>query len=109
MDGGCGRRGESLHWNKYQRMGTYATRKGQTTLSINENLTTIQEEALVAYRRLTEKHGEPPAVRTLAAALGKSPNAAMQLINQLRKKGYLTMKPTTIIRPKLTAKARRAE
>ncbi len=74
----------------------------------NLNLTSPQEEALAAYRRLTEKHGgEPPTVRMLAEAIGKSPNAAHQLIQRLREKGYLSMKPVTIIRPTLTAKARR--
>ncbi len=75
----------------------------------NRNLTTTQEEALAVYRRLTEKHGEPPTVREFAEALGKGRNTAHQLIQKLREKGYLTMKPTTIIRPKLTAKARRAQ
>jgi hypothetical protein len=76
----------------------------------NTLLTTTQAEALDAYRRLTEENGgQPPTVRALAAALGKSHNAAFALIGQLRKKGYLTMKPVTIVRPKLTAKARRAE
>ncbi len=76
----------------------------------NDNLTTTQEEALGVYRRLTDKAaGEPPTVRAFAAALGKGHNAAHQMIQKLREKGYLTMKPTTIIRPKLTAKGRRAQ
>jgi Mn-dependent DtxR family transcriptional regulator len=79
-------------------------------LTENTRLTSTQEEALAAYRRLTdENEGEPPTVRELASALGKSHNAAFALIGQLRKKGYLTMKPVTIVRPKLTAKARRAQ
>lgn len=75
----------------------------------NTNLTSTQEHALGVYRRLTEKKGEPPTVRELAEALGKSRNAAHFMIQQLREKGYLTMKPVTIIRPKLTAKGRAAK
>lgn len=75
----------------------------------NQNLTTRQEEALTAYRRLTEKAGEPPTVRQLAAVLGTGHNAAHQLIQKLREKGYLSMKPVTIIRPTLTAKGRKAK
>ncbi len=74
----------------------------------NRELTTTQREALDAYRKLTEKKGEPPTVRELAYVLGKGHNAAHQLIQKLREKGYLTMKPVTIIRPTLTAKGRRA-
>jgi len=75
----------------------------------NRNLTTVQEQALKAYRRLTEdKGGEPPTVRELASAIGKSHNAAFALIGKLREKGYLTMKPVTTIRPRLTAKAKKA-
>jgi Mn-dependent DtxR family transcriptional regulator len=74
-----------------------------------ERLTPPQEDALSAYRRLTTKKGEPPTVRELAKALGKSPTAAAHLIQKLREKGYLSMKPVTIIRPTLTAKGRRAQ
>jgi|APDOM4702015159_1054818.scaffolds.fasta_scaffold26503_1 SOS-response transcriptional repressor LexA len=75
----------------------------------NTELTTAQKQALVAYRRHCDEHdGEPPTVRWLADALGKSPNAAHQLIQRLREKGYLSMKPVTIIRSKLTAKGRAA-
>jgi repressor LexA len=74
----------------------------------NENLTSTQEQALVAYRKLSEKKGEPPTVRELALALGKSHTAAHALIGQLRNKGYLSMKPVTIIRPTLTKKGRTA-
>lgn len=75
----------------------------------NMNLTTVQEEALTAYRKLCDKKGEPPTVRELALALGKSTNAAHALIGKLREKGYLSMKPVTIIRPTLTAKGRKAK
>jgi Mn-dependent DtxR family transcriptional regulator len=75
----------------------------------NQNLTTTQEKALATYRRLTERRGEPPTVREFAAALGKSRSAAFALIGQLREKGYLSMKPVTTIRPRLTAKAKRAQ
>lgn len=75
----------------------------------NKNLTSTQERALSHYRRLTEQGGEPPTVRALGAALGVSPNAAQHLIQKLREKGYLTMKPVTIIRSTLTAKGRRAK
>ncbi len=75
----------------------------------NKNLTTTQERALSHYRRLTEQGGEPPTVRALGAALGVSHNAAHSLIQKLREKGYLTMKPVTIIRSTLTAKGRRAK
>lgn len=74
----------------------------------NLELTTPQKEALDAYRKHCDKHdGAPPTVRELAFYLGKSSNAAHYLIQKLREKGYLTMKPVTIIRPKLTAKARK--
>lgn len=75
----------------------------------NKNLTTTQERALSAYRRLTEQGGEPPTVRELGAALGVGHNAAHRLITVLREKGYLSMKPVTIIRPTLTAKGRQAK
>lgn len=75
----------------------------------NMNLTTVQEEALTAYRKLCDEKGEPPTVRELADALGKGPNAAHYLIGKLREKGYLSMKPVTIIRPTLTAKGRKAK
>jgi SOS-response transcriptional repressor LexA len=76
----------------------------------NENLTTTQQQALDVYRRLTDKQkGEPPTVRQLADALGKGHTAAHALIQQLRKKGYLSMKPVTVIRPKLTAKGKKAQ
>lgn len=80
-----------------------------TPMPENMNLTTVQEEALAAYRKLSDKKGEPPTVRELADALGKSPNAAHALIGKLREKGYLSMKPVTIIRPTLTAKGRKAK
>lgn len=72
----------------------------------NRNLTTTQEEALRAYRELCEKNGTPPTLRELAEVLGKSRNACHALVNHLREKGFLSMKPVTIIRPKLTAKGR---
>lgn len=75
----------------------------------NENLSSTQQEALDAYRKHVERHGEPPTVRELGEALGKSHNAAHYLIQKLREKGYLSMKPVTIIRPKLTAKGRSAK
>jgi SOS-response transcriptional repressor LexA len=73
------------------------------------DLTKPQELALAVYRRLTEKLGAPPSVRQFAAALGKSHNAAHAMIGKLREKGYLSMKPITLVRPTLTAKARRAQ
>jgi len=75
----------------------------------NRNLTTTQERALDAYRRLTERDGEPPTVRQLGDALGVGHNGAHRLIQILREKGYLSMKPVTIIRPTLTAKGRKAK
>jgi SOS-response transcriptional repressor LexA len=75
----------------------------------NHNLTSTQEAALAIYRRMSDRNGEPPSVREFASALGKSHNTAHHLIVALRSKGYLTMKPTTIIRPKLTAKGRKAK
>lgn len=76
----------------------------------NRELTTAQKEALVAYRRHCDKHdGAPPTVRELAALLRKSPNAAQNLIQKLREKGYLSMRPVTIIRSTVTAKGRRAQ
>lgn len=75
----------------------------------NQLLTSTQKRALDAYRRLTEESGEPPTVRALARALRVTHNGAHYLISKLREKGYLSMKPVTIVRPKLTAKARRAK
>ena len=76
----------------------------------NRNLSPTQEHALTLYRRLTDKNdGNPPSVREFAAALGKSHNAAHYLIGKLREKGFLSMKPITIIRPNLTAKGRAAK
>lgn len=75
----------------------------------NDNLSSTQQEALAVYRRLTEKKGEPPTVREFASALGKSHQAAHYMIQKLREKGYLSMRPVTIIRPTLTAKGRQAK
>lgn len=76
----------------------------------NTNLTSAQEHALGIYRKLCDKHGgESPTVREFAAALGKTHTTAHQYIQQFRAKGYLSMKPVTIIRPKLTAKGRAAK
>lgn len=75
----------------------------------NKNLTTIQENALGIYRNLEERLGEPPSVRVFAEALGKSHASAHQFIQQFRKKGFVSMKPITIIRPRLTAKGRKAK
>lgn len=75
----------------------------------NELLTSTQHRALDAYRRLSDEKGEPPTVREFAHALGVTHQGAHYLITKLREKGYLSMKPVTIVRPKLTAKARRAK
>jgi hypothetical protein len=75
----------------------------------NKNLTTTQESALAVYRKLTDRLGEPPSVRVFAEALGKSHSAAHAFIQQFRKKGYLSMRPITLIRPRLTTKARKAK
>ncbi len=74
----------------------------------NKLLSDTQARALDVYRRWTDRHdGSPPSVRELAAELGITHNGAHYLIGKLREKGYLTMKPVTIIRPTLTAKARK--
>lgn len=75
----------------------------------NKNLTTAQENALAIYRNLEHRLGEPPTVRVFAEALGKSHSAAYQFIQQFRKKGFISMRPITIIRPRLTAKGRKAK
>jgi len=75
----------------------------------NKNLTTAQENALAIYRNLEQRLGEPPTVRSFAEALGKSHSAAYQFIQQFRRKGFISMKPITIIRPRLTAKGRKAK
>jgi Mn-dependent DtxR family transcriptional regulator len=75
----------------------------------NKNLTTEQENALAIYRNLEGRLGEPPSVRVYAEALGKSHSSAHHFIQQFRKKGFISMKPITIIRPRLTAKGRKAK
>lgn len=75
----------------------------------NQNLSSAQQEALTIYRKLTDTLGEPPSVREFAKALGKTHNAAHYMIQRLREKGYLSMKPVTVIRPRLTAKGRAAK
>lgn len=75
----------------------------------NKNLTTDQENALAVYRNLEQRLGEPPSVRVYAEALGKSHSSAHHFIQQFRKKGFVSMKPITIIRPRLTAKGRKAK
>jgi len=73
----------------------------------NMNLTSAQQHALDIYRKLCEKNGgESPTVREFAEALGKSHSSAHQFIRQFQAKGHLSMKPVTIIRPRLTAKGR---
>lgn len=76
----------------------------------NTNLTSAQQNALAVYKKLCANNGgESPTVRQFAAALGKTHTTAHQYIQQFRAKGYLSMKPVTIIRPKLTAKGRAAK
>lgn len=75
----------------------------------NTLLTSDQDHALAIYRKLELGLGEPPTVRAFAEALGKSHATAHHFIRKFRDKGFISMKPITIIRPRLTAKGRNAK
>lgn len=54
-----------------------------------------QEEVLEAISQYIEKYNYPPAFRDLATMLGlKSPSTVSNLLNQLKKKGYISWEPT---------------
>ena len=75
----------------------------------NLELTTGEKEVLRYYRKHWERHGVPPTVRQLADHMGsKNPNTAQGYLRRLQAKGYLEGKPVTLIRLKLTNKAKRA-
>lgn len=117
MDGGCGCRVTALCLTVFHAtltlsmsLRTLSTAPGiPTAMPDNKNLTTDQENALAIYRNLEQRLGEPPSVRVFAEALGKSHSSAHHFILQFRKKGYVSMRPITIIRPRLTAKGRKAK
>jgi repressor LexA len=59
-----------------------------------EGLTKRQKEALDFVAAYTERHGYPPTVRELAAALGVSgPKGAKQFLDALAAKGYIRREP----------------
>lgn len=76
----------------------------------NVELTTAEKEGLIMYDRLTEKSGgTPPTAQELATALGHADRQyGHQLVQRLRDKGHLTMRPVTVMRLKLSNKGRRA-
>ncbi|TCJ04483.1 transcriptional regulator [Cytobacillus praedii] len=55
-----------------------------------QKLSKRQEEVLEAISQYIEKNNYPPAYRDLAAMLGlKSPSTVSNLLNSLKKKGYV--------------------
>jgi SOS-response transcriptional repressor LexA len=76
----------------------------------NTELTTSERDALNMYNRLTEKAGgTPPTSQELATALGyTSRQGGHLMITRLREKGFLTMRPVTVQRLKLSTKGKRA-
>jgi len=78
--------------------------------TLNTELTTAEREGLIMYERLTEKNGGvPPTAQELSTALGHTVRQyGHNLIQRLRDKGHLTMRPVTVMRLKLSPKGRRA-
>jgi SOS-response transcriptional repressor LexA len=59
-----------------------------------DNLTPIQEESLVVIDHYIEEHSESPTRQELSKMLGqKSTNGVNQILEALRKKGYIRLDP----------------
>lgn len=75
----------------------------------NNELTTNERRVLAAYQRLTARLGEPPSLNQLATELKDITRTGVAYVrDRLVEKGALSGGSITIIRPKLTAKGRRA-
>lgn len=74
----------------------------------NLELTTHEKECLRLYREHVAQHKAAPTLRWLGAQLSINHSAARYLILRLEEKGYLAQKPVTVMRLKLTAKAKKA-
>lgn len=75
----------------------------------NVALTTSRQDVLDAYKRHIKKHGEAPSLQQLADALDQSRTNVHYHLGKLRELGYIEgVAKITIIRPKVTAKGRRA-
>jgi SOS-response transcriptional repressor LexA len=74
----------------------------------NLELTTGEKEVLRHYLLHCKRHGAPPTIRQLCEHMGsKNPNTAQGYLKRLQAKGYLEGRPVTVIRFKLTPKAKK--
>jgi len=74
----------------------------------NLELTTGEKEVLRYYLLHCKRHGAPPTIRQLCEHMGsKNPNTAQGYLKRLQAKGYLEGRPVTVIRFKLTPKAKK--
>lgn len=74
----------------------------------NQELTSHQKDVLKVIKKLTAQNGEVPGRHVLAQALGCSLTSAQFALNILKEKGYLKLRPVTVMRLKLSAKGRQA-
>jgi Mn-dependent DtxR family transcriptional regulator len=72
--------------------------------------TTVDRETLDYIRKYQDRHGEDsfPTVDEIASRFAINRSAAHRRVQRMRDKGLLTAPKVTIIRSRLTAKARRA-
>ena len=76
----------------------------------NQELTTSERHALLAYKKHLSKHGAPPSYRALGDALGVYPNAAHYLVRRLIDKGFIEVSVRPITQRRLSpAKPRKEE
>jgi len=74
----------------------------------NLELTTHEKDCLRLYREHVAQYKKAPALRWLGQQLDINHSAAGYLIKRLTEKGYLAEKPVTVMRLKLTNKAKKA-
>jgi DNA-binding MarR family transcriptional regulator len=74
----------------------------------NEELTTTEKNALIAYRDHLERFGAPPTLRWIAKQVGVVHSAAGYLMKRLREKGYMQEKKVTATRLVLSQKGKKA-
>lgn len=74
----------------------------------NLELTTVEKKVLAAYHKFTERQGAPPSVRMLAHKTGVARSSVQYVLGRLREKGFLSPRPITLVRPRLSAKGRDA-
>lgn len=73
----------------------------------NHELSTTEKDVLRVYREHVEAHGAPPTVTWVAQEVGCMRNTVYASLKSLAKKGYMTEKPVTQMRLKLSAKGKK--